>query len=1010
MMWVWVLNRFKARRCYRGHPARGLHIRMLLIRGALTLLMVTVLALANPVAPGASAKSPSVQGDNSWQIAQVMPRRKPGDEPPPAKKKPAPVRQAEPTPEESLPTENLPREKPAAASQGSDESEGFVWNKKDLAARDKQQAVLGIVIKLLAGGLLALSAAMMFWNMSWRAGAVFLFTLSVWIFEFRSIIGGFDVPWLAYLLRDQVSLALMGVAATGMIHAVLGAQLSQSFRRGFLVGFGGLFLALLVGGFFIAGSLALPTRLATLAGAVAILIILVMTLGRGAGRSFSFGLLLVAISIFVSAISPLLINTGAPADAAVGTVAPAILWLHVTFLVAVFFINIPARLSNAYGENFPLPGGAYVDNGPHFDRAAPSFSTPPSERYSREDEYDEPDYGTDERYSHGDYDDDYEDDYADNDFGADDGYETDRRSSHGAHGSYAQDYEAVDETLEDEDRYALGIAAAHQGIWDWNIEHDELYLSPSVDGMLGLAAGGLIRSEVGWAERVHPDDFDAYRNSLRTYLRRGNVAFDIEFRIRHENGDYIWMQLRATCLPDDEGIAARCIGTLADISQSRSSEDRLQGSTSSDPLTGLMNRSAMNDRINEALAGARGGIQPGLIVIDMDRFKTVNDSLGHNAGDLLLQAVARRLEEAVGRSGDVARLGSDEFAILTNGTGASSRVIADNAMNALADPLELEGYEVFPMASFGLAEATPHHARAEDVLKDAETAMFRAKRTGGGCIEVFESSMAQQSVATLSLETDLRRALERRQMEVLFQPIINFQNDAIAGFEALLRWRHPVQGLLTPDQFVSLAEETDMIVPLGRFVLSMASQQLAHWHRVFPVSPPLFVSVNVSSRQLKRHNFADDVREVLLETGLMPGTLKLEVTESLIMEDPRLAENLLNEIKAIGAGIVLDDFGTGFASLSNLQRYPFDTIKVDRSFISTMDSRPDSHVIVNSIVNLANDLRLTVIAEGLESDDDTYRLRQMGCHFGQGYVFGMPMSAQDAQTFIAHHWHDARGI
>lgn len=1008
-----------------AHRGPGLQINMFSMRAALTLLMLITLSLTSPAAPSASAKSPSVQSYNSWQVAVVMPRRKPGDEPVAAKKKPAPAPRPEsrlaPPPPAPSSEDNLPREKPAAASQDNDGAEGFVWNEKDLAARDKQQAVLGIIIKLLAGGLLALSAAMMFWNMSWRSGVVFLFTFSVWIFEFRLIIGGFEIPWLAFLLRDHVSLALMGLTSTVMIYAVLGAQLSQSFRRGLLVGFGGLFLALLVAGLFVSGSLALPARLLTLAGAAAILVSLVMTLGRGAGRSFSFGLLLVAASIFASAISPLLINTGAATDATVGMVAPAILWLHVIFLVAVFFINIPARLSNAYGENFPLPGGSHINNGPHFDRAAPSFSRAPSsapgERYSREDEYDEPEFDAGGRYSGNDYDDGYEDDYGDNDTGgdndfgvADNDYETDWRSSRADQGSYAPGYQAVDETLEDEDRYALGIAGAHQGIWDWNIEHDELYLSPSVDGMLGLAAGGLIRSEVGWAERVHPDDFDAYRNSLRTYLRRGNVAFDIEFRMRHENGDYVWMQLRATCLPNEEGRAARCIGTLADISQSRSSEDRLQRSTSSDPLTGLMNRSAMNDRINEALAGARGGIQPGLIVIDLDRFKSVNDSLGHSAGDLLLQAVARRLEEAVGPGGDVARLGSDEFAILTNGSGASSRVIADNAMNALARPLELEGYEVFPMASFGLAEARPHHTRAEDVLKDAETAMFRAKRTGGGCIEVFESSMAQQSVATLSLETDLRRALERRQMEVMFQPIVNFQNDAIAGFEALLRWRHPEQGLLTPDQFVSMAEETDMIVPLGRFVLSMASQQLAHWHRVFPVSPPLFVSVNVSSRQLKRHDFADDVREVLHETGLMPGTLKLEVTESLIMEDPRLAESLLNEIKAIGAGIVLDDFGTGFASLSNLQRYPFDTIKVDRSFVSTMDSRPDSHVIVNSIVKLANDLHLTVIAEGLESEDDTYRLRQMGCHYGQGYVFGAPMSAQDAQSFIAHHWHDARGI
>jgi diguanylate cyclase (GGDEF)-like protein len=943
----------------------------------LAAFLTSVFVMTGMASPQSAAKTSAAYSDTTWQIAQVTPRRKPGDE-----------NRAAPTDKDSKPVSSSDREAspapaeivPRARPSGNELVGDYVWNEKDRASRGRQQAVLGIVIKVLAGSLLALSVAMVFWTMSWRSGAVLFFTFTVWIFEFRSILIGFETGFLAFLVPDHAALALMGLAATVMINAVLGRHVPRNLGTTLFIVFGGLFAILFVTGLFAPEAVESLTRVLVLTGGVAILIYLIMTLGRAQGRSFSFGLLLVALSIFAAALSPLLINTGANADG----VAPAILWLHVVFLIATFFINIPTRLSNAYGENFPLPSGPHSASGPHFDRAAPSFS---NASYSEDgyEEYDESD----------DYDD----------------YETERRED-----LYRdeEEYEEVDETLEDEDRYALGVAAAHQGIWDWNIEYDELYLSPSVDAMLGLATGGLTRTEVGWAERVHPDDFDAYRNALRTYLRRGNVAFDIEFRMLHEDSSYVWLQLRATCLPDASGVASRCIGTLADVSQSRASEDRMLRSASVDPLTGLINRPALYERINEALGGGGGGMlrsgRPGLIIIDLDRFKTVNDSLGHSAGDILLQTVAKRLEDVVGHGGLVARLGSDEFAILTDGSGGSARVVADSALKALALPLELEGYEVFPMASFGLAEAGSQHHKAEDLLKDAETAMFRAKRTGGGCVEVFESHMMQQSVEALSLETDLRRALERRQMEVLFQPIMSLQNESIAGFEALLRWRHPVRGLMTPDQFVAMAEETDMIVPLGRFVLSMASQQLAHWHRVFPVSPPLFVSVNVSSRQLKRPDFADDVREALKEANLMPGTLKLEVTETLIMEDPHLAERLLGEIKSIGAGIVLDDFGTGFASLSNLQRYPFDTIKVDRSFVSTMNSRPDSHVIVNSIVNLANDLRLTVIAEGLESEDDTFRLRQMGCHFGQGYVFGEPMSAQDAQTFIAQHWHDMRGI
>jgi EAL domain-containing protein (putative c-di-GMP-specific phosphodiesterase class I) len=264
--------------------------------------------------------------------------------------------------------------------------------------------------------------------------------------------------------------------------------------------------------------------------------------------------------------------------------------------------------------------------------------------------------------------------------------------------------------------------------------------------------------------------------------------------------------------------------------------------------------------------------------------------------------------------------------------------------------------------------------------------------------------MRRDTGGTLALETDLRRALQRGQIEVMYQPIMDLSDGRIAGFEALIRWRHPTHGLMTPDQFVALAEETDMIIPLGRFTLSMASLQLAQWQKFFPLRKPLFVSVNISSRQLKREDFTSDLAEVLESAQLKPGTLKLEVTESQILEDPDLAESHLREARELGAGVALDDFGTGHSSLSNLQRYPFDTIKVDRSFISTMESRSDSPVIVNSIVELARDLGLTVIAEGLEVEDEAILLRQMGCQYGQGFVFGEPMSAADAQKFIAHHW------
>ncbi len=574
-------------------------------------------------------------------------------------------------------------------------------------------------------------------------------------------------------------------------------------------------------------------------------------------------------------------------------------------------------------------------------------------------------------------------------------------------------------SLQNEDRYALGVAGAHQGLWDWIVEGDRLYLSPTIDGMLGLPVGSLERSEEAWAARIHPEDLETYRSALRSYLERGNISFNLEFRVRHENATYRWFQLRATCLPGDDGYAVRCVGVVSDISPTKAAEERMMQSATLDGLTGLANRARLLEVLSESLklSAEHPAASPALLVVDLDRFKTINDGLGHAMGDKLLCLVAEKIETTIGPSDVAARIGSDEFAILLcegtveteatagqPGEGPGAEELSEYLLDLLAQPVDLDEHEVFPRASIGVAHGRDWHETAEDLLKDAEIAMLRAKREGGGRLVVFHPKMRSSTHEALSLETDLRHALARQQIEILFQPIMDLQDGRIAGFEALMRWRHPSKGLLSPDQFMSLAEETDMIVPLGRFALSMASLQLGHWQSTFPLNRPLFVSVNVSSRQLKREDFAADVSDVLESAKLAPGTLRLEVTESLIMEDPELAEKLLRQVRELGAGVSLDDFGTGFASLSNLQKYPFDSVKVDRSFISTMESRDDSSVIVNSIVDLANDLDLVVIAEGLESEDDALHLRQMGCRYGQGYVFGAPMSASDAQTFIAHHW------
>ncbi len=589
----------------------------------------------------------------------------------------------------------------------------------------------------------------------------------------------------------------------------------------------------------------------------------------------------------------------------------------------------------------------------------------------------------------------------------------DRRSDDGDEKKYQDD-----DSYLAEDRYALGVAAAHQGLWDWTAEDngdgDRLYLSASVDGLLGLPAGTLERDLGAWIDRIHEDDRETYLSALRSHFARGNVSFTLEGRFLHADGSYPWLQLRATCLPGDDGHAIRCVGVITDISPTKHIEDNLISEAMHDQLTGLPNRSYLLEQLAVALDDDQLECDPALLVIDLDRFKTINDGLGHEAGDDTLIAVARRLESAVGENDIAARIGSDEFAVLlcradeakqiaagvSSHDGPRAEEIANFLLDLLTQPIEIAEQEIFVSISIGIAYGHDRHETPGDLLKDSEVAMYRAKRAGGNRHEVYHTSMQAAPSDILSLESDLRRALQRQQMEVHFQPIVDMSTRAITGLEALLRWRHPTRGLMVPDQFVALAEETDMIVPLGRFAMSMASLQVAQWQRMTIREKPLFVSVNVSARQLKRDDFTSDVREVLAASNLSPGTLKLEVTESLIMEDPTQALRLLSEVREIGAGVSLDDFGTGFASLSNLQQFPFDTIKVDRSFVATLDSRDDSAVIVSSIIALADDLGLTVIAEGLESEEDVRMLLSMGCEYGQGYIFGQPMIAAETQVLL----------
>ena len=385
------------------------------------------------------------------------------------------------------------------------------------------------------------------------------------------------------------------------------------------------------------------------------------------------------------------------------------------------------------------------------------------------------------------------------------------------------------------------------------------------------------------------------------------------------------------------------------------------------------------------------------MVIDLDRFKQVNDSVGIAVGDSILLTLARRLGRLLKPQDTLARLSGDQFALILLSERESERIIAfaETLRRALRAPITFNDREIFLTASIGIALADGQPHRTEEVLKDAELAMYHAKRIGGDRIEVFKPSMRARKTDRLTLESELRRALERDEITILYQPIVRLEDRSVAGFEALARWDHPKMGRMSPAEFITIAEEIGLIVDLGLFVLERTARQLSIWQRTMRQRDPVFASVNVSSRQLLRHDLIHDLRTVIARSALARGTLKLELTESLVMENPEHAAQMLQRIRELGAGLALDDFGTGHSSLAYLQRFPFDTIKIDQSFVRANGKGPRP-VILRSIIALAHDLGMEVVAEGAETDSDAVELYQLGCEYAQGYVFGEPMSADEA--------------
>ena len=557
--------------------------------------------------------------------------------------------------------------------------------------------------------------------------------------------------------------------------------------------------------------------------------------------------------------------------------------------------------------------------------------------------------------------------------------------------------------VSDVERRALALTGAGDLIWDWDVSADKVFTSPETEQMLGVKRGSLEGPAATWLEVLHQLDRDRFRASLDSVVeqRRGRLTQD--FRLRTADGHYLWFALKARPVVGSDGEVVRLVGTLTDVTDFKTAEERLLFDAVHDNLTGLPNRELFIDRMEAAFGFARvdSQIRPSIIVIDLDRFKQVNDSVGMAVGDSILLTIARRLARLLKPQDTLTRLSGDQFALILLSEREPARIVgfAETIRRTLRAPIAFNDREIFLTASIGMALAENQTQRTDELLKDAELAMYYAKRIGGDRIEIFKPAMRSRKTDRLAMESELRRAIEREEIKVLYQPIVRLEDRAIAGFEALARWDHPKLGRLSPAEFITIAEEIGLIVDLGLFVLDHTARQLAQWQVATRSREPVFASVNVSSRQLLRHDLIQDLRGVLGRTALARGTLKLEITESLVMENPEHAAQMLTRIKDLGAGLSLDDFGTGHSSLAYLQRFPFDTIKIDQSLVR-MTARGTRPVILRSIIALAHDLGMEVVAEGAETDSDAVELYQLGCEYAQGFAFGEPMSAEGARDLL----------
>lgn len=557
---------------------------------------------------------------------------------------------------------------------------------------------------------------------------------------------------------------------------------------------------------------------------------------------------------------------------------------------------------------------------------------------------------------------------------------------------------AVSET----ERQALALVGSGDAVWDWDVDRDEVFVGVEAAEALGVDTAQISGSPDKWLALLHPQDRDRYKSCLDVILnhRRGKV--DQDFRLRGMSGQYHWMNLRARPVIGNDGEVMRCVGTLSDVTQQRVSEQRLLQDAVHDNLTGLPNRELFMDRLGSAISAAKlnSKQRPTLFVIDLDRFQNINASIGLVIEDSILLTVTRRLTRLLKPTDSLARLKGGRFGLILQSESEPERiaVFAEALKKALKAPVTFSKREFNVTASIGLVTWGIEQNNAENMLKDAELALIQAKRLGGARIEPFRPSFREQPSNDAQMESELKQAIELGEMEMFYHPIIRLEDKHLAGLEAVLMWHHPRRGLLGLDAFSTIAEQMGLLEKLGVFALQQTAKDLHMWQNELS-RDDIFASVSVFSHQVLQQNLINDVKNVLQEVPVVRNTLKLKLNEALVMENPEQSGHTLVELRTIGAGIILDDFGTSYSSLSHLMRFPFDAIKINSAFISN-ENEQERPAILPSLITMTHDLGMEVIADGAKNENDILDLHQMGCEYAQGSLFGREVPASTALSAL----------